>query len=292
VKGSQKHPNSRARIIAACVIGALAVLFVTHLILARGGGGDASEHKPKPVLVETAIAVVRPVDTVVSAQGTLVPSQGFCARVAAPSGGRLASVSVREGDRVKAGQALAVVDSRVQTAQAQSAASALRVSELQAKQAKLAAQAARSDQANAVEVARLELDMAQTELAKLKNGARPQEIAQAEQTVKQAQATRDRAATEIERAQVLYDKGVAPKRQLDDARTALSVADCGRCDSSVAQPGRCRRSGDSRRGGVRLPRARSLGQHPRRGRHKDTDRDGCPCIGDHGSRSDVCRAGD
>jgi HlyD family secretion protein len=221
----QKHPKSLAKIIAACVFGVLVLMLAAHFLSARGGGEPPDEAKAKPVLVDIAIAQIGAVDTVVTAQGTLIPSQGFCARVAAPSGGRLTSVSVREGDRVKAGQVLAVVDSRVQSAQAQSAASALRVSELQAKQAKLAVQVAATDHANSVEVARLDLQMAQTELAKLKNGARPQEVAQAEQAVKQAQATRDRAATEIDRAQVLYDKGIAPKRQLDDAKTALSVAE-------------------------------------------------------------------
>src|SRR4029077_10695327 len=60
---------------------------------------------------------------------------------------------------------------------------------------------------------------------RLTKGARPQEIAQADQTVAQAKATRDRAATEADRVQYLLDHGIAPQRQLDDAKTALSVAD-------------------------------------------------------------------
>ncbi len=214
--------NSRTKIIAGAVILA-AVLIVAHFVMGRGGGPE--EAKPRPVVVETAVARIASVDTVVSAQGTLVPSQGFCARVGAPSGGRLQSVRVREGDRVKAGQVLALVDSRVQSAQADSAASALRVAELQAKQAKLGAKAAAIDQSHTVELARVELDMAQTELAMLKHGARPQELAQAQQAVKQAQATRDRAASEVERQQVLFDKGISAKRELEDAKTALAVAD-------------------------------------------------------------------
>lgn len=219
--------NSRKKspLLVAC--GLVALILIGYAIYAHAGkGGDASdEAKPKPALVEVVPARIGSIDTVVNAQGTLIPSQGCCARVAAPSAGRLQSVLVREGQRVKRGQLLAVVDGRVQNAQASSAASALRVSELQARQAKLAARAAATDQSGSVTVARLELDIAQTELLKLKNGARPQEIAQADQAVKQAQATRNRAASEVEREQLLFDKGIAAKRQLEDARTALDVAD-------------------------------------------------------------------
>lgn len=215
--------QQRTKLLIVCGLVGLAI--IAYAVFGRGGKADGASDEAtlKPVLVEVVSARIGPVDTVVNAQGTLIPSQGFCARVAAPSAGRLQSVLVREGDRVKRGQLLAVIDSRVQNAQAMSAASALRVSELQAKQAKLAARVAATDQSSAVEVARLELDIAQTELQKLKNGARPQEIAQAEQAVKQAQAMRDRAATEIDRAQLLFDKGIAAKRQLDDAKTALAV---------------------------------------------------------------------
>lgn len=84
--------------------------------------------------------------------------------------------------------------------------------------------AAANDRENAVKVARLELKTAQTELKKLQNGARPQKIAQAEQSIKQAQATHDRAVTELDRVEFLFKKGIMAKRQLDDAKTALAVA--------------------------------------------------------------------
>ena len=48
---------------------------------------------------------------------------------------------------------------------------------------------------------------------------------QAEQAVKQAQATRGRAAIEVDRVQSLYSAGIDSKRQLEDAETALSLAD-------------------------------------------------------------------
>lgn len=264
---SNRSKLKHRRLLIAC--GAAAVLLIGYAILARVGKvPDASEEpKPKPALVEVALARTRPMDTVVTAAGTLVPSQGFCARVAPPSAGRLQSVQVREGDRVRRGQILAVIDSRVQNAQARSAASALTVSQLQARQANLAAQAAATDQSSAVEVAQLDLDMAETELQKLRNGARPQEIAQADQAVKQAQATRDRAASEIERVQVLFDKGIAPKRQLDDAKTALAVADSG-LESAKQQAALVRagaRPEDLKSAALRVKSARAALAQARRG---------------------------
>jgi HlyD family secretion protein len=205
----------------------LLVVAVTSAVLKhnRGPADAPPAADAKPVLVETALVASAPMEYVVTAQGTLVASQGASARIAAVTGGRLVSVLVREGDRVAAGEVVAVVDSRVQQEQARGAAAALRSSELQATQAKLAAQAAATDQANAVRVARLELETAEAELRKVRSGPRPQEIAQADQAVKQAEATRDRAATELERAKLLYEKGVYAKRQLDDATTAHSVAE-------------------------------------------------------------------
>jgi len=181
--------------------------------------------------------------TTVLAQGTLSPGQGAVAHVAAVTAGRLVSVPVREGDRVRKGQVVALVDSRPQQAQAQSAAAAYTAAESQAREAALAAQAAATDQTNAVRLARLALEAAQrdrdssvaaarldletalTDLHKTQAGARPQEIAQAEQTVAQDEATYKRAETELARVQYLYGKGIDAKRQLDDAQAALAIAD-------------------------------------------------------------------
>ena len=195
-----------------------------------------------PVAVEWMTAKAQTIDATVSGQGTLTPGQGATARVAASVAGRLLKVNFREGDRVRAGEIVAVVDNRPQQAQTASAGYALTTSEAQARQSELTAQAAASDQREAVEAAQLALDAArvdranavrgavtavkaaETDEARVKAGARPQEIAQAVSAVAQADATRRRAETERNRVQFLFEKGIAPKRQLDDAETALTVA--------------------------------------------------------------------
>lgn len=218
-------PSRRRPVLIA--LGLLALIVALHFALRQKGAPNAAEDPVKagPATVEIAQVQVRPMETVLTAQGTLSASQGASARIAPVSAGRLVSVRVREGDVVSAGEVVAVLDNKVPQAQAVSASAALRVSEMQARQTAIAAKAAATDYTNSVETARLELEIAQAELQKLQHGARPQEIAQADQAVRQAQATRDRAATELDRVQFLYDKGINSKRQFDDAKTALSVAD-------------------------------------------------------------------
>ena len=203
---------------------------------------DTADAAAAPVTVELAAAETQPIEVTVRGQGTLSPGQGATARVAASVAGRLLEVRVKEGDSVRMGQVVAVVDNRPQQAQARSAQYALSTSEAQSRQSELAARAAATDQDNSVRIARLAvqsaqqdransvqqasaaLKAAQVDLQKLRAGARPQEIAQSAQAIVQAEATRNRAQTELDRVQFLFDKGITPKRQLDDATTALAVA--------------------------------------------------------------------
>jgi RND family efflux transporter MFP subunit len=235
--------KSKRQLYRKAVIALLAILIQPGCNRGGSSAGEEGENKPEEVTVQTTVAQVRPMDTTVSAQGTLAAGQGASARVASPVLGRLSAVNVREGDRVVAGQVVAIVDNRPVQAQSRSAQAAVAAADAQAQGADLAARAAATDQENSVRLANLALQSArldrdnavkqaqtalqtaQTDLQKIKAGARPQEIAQAEQAVRQAKATRDRAATEVERVQFLFDKGIDSQRQLDDAKTAFAVAE-------------------------------------------------------------------
>jgi HlyD family secretion protein len=258
----------------------------------KGAPADAPAAEVKkmdPVAVEVATAELANLDVTVPAQGILAAAQGASARVAVVTPARLLEVRVREGDRVQAGQVVAVVDSRQQQAQALSASAAVTASQSQARQADLAVSALETDQNNAVRLAQLSLtaaqqdrvssvqlaknalEAAQTDLQKTKAGARPQELAQADQAVNQATATRDRAQTELQRVQFLFDKGVSARRALDDAKTALTVANAGletaRQQASLLRAGA--RPEDLRAGELRVDQAKaSLAQAETSGRAK------------------------
>lgn len=109
--------------------------------------------------------------------------------------GRITELAAEEGDAVKAGQVLAKLDTRT-----------LELQEAQA---------------------RAQASVAEQTLLKLRNGSRPQEIAEAREKVKAAAAETARTAQDLKRAQALWDSpaGRAVSRQsLDAAVSASSVA--------------------------------------------------------------------
>ncbi|MGN6306762.1 MAG: HlyD family secretion protein [Mesorhizobium sp.] len=102
------------------------------------------------------------------------------------------SVSVRRGDRVAAGAALATLedaDAGIAVAQAQAA-----------------------------------LGAAEAQLADLKVGKRPEEIAVLEAAVRSAKAQADEAGRVLDRTRDLAKRGIATQAQLDEATTAVEVA--------------------------------------------------------------------
>jgi HlyD family secretion protein len=203
----------------------------------------AGDEAAKPTAsVDIVDVVTKPIRKLVTLNGSFLPGQGSSARLTAAAPGRIDKVLVKEGDSVRQGQLLATLDVRVQKSQEASAAAALRAAQAQAQQSQLNYQAAASDQDASVRNATIALDqariqresdvtqaelafdVAKADLAKTRAGARPQEIAQAHEATIQAQAARDRAASELRRTQDLAPSGYVSRRQLEDAQTALTTA--------------------------------------------------------------------
>jgi hypothetical protein len=80
---STKSFSTRHR-YAYIALGLLALLLVLHFALALKGASDApvDSAEAAPATVEIARAQVRPVDTIVTVQGTLTASQGASAKIA------------------------------------------------------------------------------------------------------------------------------------------------------------------------------------------------------------------
>ena len=108
--------------------------------------------------------------------------------------GRVAQVDAEEGDRVQPGQVLAILDTRTLALQADQAAAQLRVQE--------------------------------ENLRRLKNGARPAEIAQARSRLAAAQADAQRARREQARLERIAtaSAGAVSVQDVDRARSAARVA--------------------------------------------------------------------
>lgn len=219
------------------------------LFLLFAGGCKHAEKPPAegepeaaPAAVEITLATTSSSDTTITAQGTLAPAQGASAKVSSAIPGRLTAVNVREGDHVIKGAVIAVVDNRPQRAMVSSAHAALTTAEAQAKGSELSVRSAINDQKNNVKMSKMQLEAAildrdnnvkqannalqtaESDLKRTRAGSRPQEIAQADQAVVQAKATHDRAKLELNRSEKLVRIGVAPKSRLEDAQTAVDLA--------------------------------------------------------------------
>jgi len=123
------------------------------------------------------------------ASGTVEATEG---RLGFQSPGRIAAIVVREGDRVRSGDELAVLD----TTEAR----------------------ARRDQAEAqVEAARATLD-------ELEGGFRPEEIAQARAARDATAEQREDARRALDRTKSLFDGGTVSREAYEKAQTAYDVA--------------------------------------------------------------------
>ena len=119
--------------------------------------------------------------------------EGEYVRVAAPFAGTLQQLSVQRGGQVSAGAPVFALESENETAARRQA------------QAQLAAAQARAEN--------------------LRSGRRPTEVESIADQMKQAQASRDLAASNLRRQQELARSGFVSKAALDDAMTQLKSAE-------------------------------------------------------------------
>ncbi|AFN74183.1 secretion protein HlyD [Melioribacter roseus P3M-2] len=105
--------------------------------------------------------------------------------------GRIIDLLKDEGERVKRGDTLCIIDTTSYKLQLNQAEAALKIAEAQ--------------------------------LSLLKNGARKEDIKQAEEVLKQAAANFNSAKTDFERIKNLFDTGAVNKKQLDDAETRYQI---------------------------------------------------------------------
>ena len=132
--------------------------------------------------------------------------------------GRVEKRLVSEGEWVKAGQVVALLDQAELSREV-----AIRRAEEQAARAFLAELEAGS---RTEEIAQAEagVQKAQARLDELLAGSRPQEVAVATAAAEKAQADRDRLKTDYERQKQLYEKDVISAREFEASRTAYEVA--------------------------------------------------------------------
>jgi HlyD family secretion protein len=196
----QNHEPPRSRWLAPVPISIgvflLLILLVAVWLIVRRSSG---EQEVEPV-VEVAVASTERLEVreYVEGGGTLNALPGHEASFSAATAGKVTHVLVQVGQHVTAGQTLALLDRSVLAAQVRQAEAAL----LQAR--------ATAVQARAVSGA-----PSQTIAA--------DQIKQAEATLATARANAMLAQNNLARQRRLYERGIAPRKDVDDAETQAKV---------------------------------------------------------------------
>ncbi len=172
----------------------------------------------------TAAVTRRDLRATVTATGTVKAQVGAEVKVGARISGRVEQLAVQVGDRVEAGQVIAVIQhddlqAAVDKVRADLAGAASRAAQVAADLRLL-----RRTVGEGIVRAEAQLSSARARLRLISQGARPEEIAQAEAAVKQAEANADLARANAERIRTLYEDGVLARQALDAANRDLDVA--------------------------------------------------------------------
>lgn len=202
--------------------GGILVLAAVGLLMARRGSGEGPLADVAPV---TRTAVLQ---SFVTASGEIVATR--FADIGSASMGRLVGLSVREGDRVRAGQVLARIDPVQAASAADAAAASLRALEAESLAAANQVKASQAEFA-AAETRAADADRALKRARELRQaGLIPQAELDTAQANAEAAAAQVRAAEaairRLEQAQAAADRRVAQGRaDLARARDQLSKTD-------------------------------------------------------------------
>jgi RND family efflux transporter MFP subunit len=206
--------------------------------------GAAAESKAAAgSVVSVASVTTGPIEKRIEVNGSLVALRDVI--VGAKQAGRLAQVLPHEGDRVTAGQVVAILDTADLQAQVQQAQANIQAAITKQQQAIAARQQAVNAVAqarnavrnaetttrwtdkttsSAVQVAQGALDTAIQRLSVTKQGARPQERQQAEEAVASAKANYEKARSDLKRYQALFREQAVSQSQLDEKQAAFDGA--------------------------------------------------------------------
>jgi len=138
--------------------------------------------------------------------------------IAFKSSGRLMERKVDEGDTVQKGEVIALLDREQLLHQRENAVATLATAEAQLAESESALKWQQQTMAADLQLRHADLSAAESQLLQLQNGARPQEIQQADAAVAAAQSQYDDAKKDWERAQTLYKDDDISTSQYDQFR--------------------------------------------------------------------------
>jgi membrane fusion protein (multidrug efflux system) len=150
--------------------------------------------------------------------------------VAAKVSGRILTLKHFEGDSVRAGEELILIDPEELEARVREARASLHAAERRLQQARIGEQPQRSQVTAAIEQAQTELDTAKAELRQVETSV-DSRLATAKTTVAQTKARLDNEELQLRRLEQLLTRGFVPAQDVDSAKMRVAVA---RADQDAA----------------------------------------------------------
>jgi HlyD family secretion protein len=202
----------------------LVALAVIAAVLAGGFWYARSRRAPAPVAEAPRTARVTRGNLLASVSATGVLQPYAQVEVRSRATGTVVEMRVQEGDRVRRGQLLAVIDDRDARAAYETAQGSLSAALARLEQAR--GQLASTSAQNAVRVAQAggALATSRARLQQLLAGSRPEQIDQAKEALRQAELAADLARQNLDRTRNLFTDGLVARSSLDTAQNAHDVA--------------------------------------------------------------------
>lgn len=190
------------------------------LVAAIGMRAYHQLHKP-PVAPRTVLAQRGDLVIDVSETGVIEPQNKV--DVKSKVAGRLLAIYVQEGQYVRQGQLIALVDRSLIDPQIASTRAQLEQAQARLVQSEAAYKLQVAQSSAAIAQAKASLAQAQTHYATVAAGARPQELAQQKEAVARAQIALADAKRTLDRKEQLLAQGFAPQSDVDSAQLAYDT---------------------------------------------------------------------
>ncbi len=196
----------------ALVLGA-GTWWVQHVRSASQGAAEA---------MRTAQVARGTLTASVSASGTLQPYASV--EVRSRSTGTVVDLRVQEGDQVKKGQLLAIIDDHDAQAGFETAQAQLSAAQANLAQSRRQLEATRAQNSTKITQAEDAIRTAQAKLAQTLAGSRPEEIAQQVAALQQAQLSASLAKQTLDRNRDLFSQGLVARQDIDKAQSDYDTA--------------------------------------------------------------------
>lgn len=203
----------RVLVAAAVVVLVAAGLWVYRI---RSGSPPATET------IRTARVTRGNISVSVTATGSVQPYSQVEVRSRAT--GTVVDVHVQEGDRVRQGQLLLDIDDRDARAGYETAQASLAAAQARLEQSRATLASTRAQNRTRIAQAEAALATARARLQQLTAGTRPEQLEQAREAVRQAEVNLNLARQNLDRVRTLFNDGMVPKTQLEQAQNQFDVA--------------------------------------------------------------------